>query len=116
MSDPHRAERRRAARAAASSHNIVVQLGWCATEADLAELYQATHDMLINGLGALRTSGVEWRTFHGETAQALLQTALDNHPGDEDAEYRTYLEKMREHLNTHGGYIVAASCAANRVN
>lgn len=83
--------------------NYATVLAWAASEAELPQARQQTHDMLIAGLGARRRSGVQWRWWTGEEAYSVLDQHLAG-PTDQAAHYR----RLRALLREHGGLLVMA--------
>ena len=53
----------------------VVEYGACASEADLDDCRQATHDALIGALGVRRRSGVRWKWCKAGDAPEVLASA-----------------------------------------
>jgi hypothetical protein len=107
-----RAERRRQARrdakqrcAVPANHGVLV--GWAATEADLPEARQITHDKLIALMGDRRTGGVEWRTVVGAQAEQALGTLQVGASPTLADHYRRLGGMLRE----YGGFLVVASAA-----
>lgn len=113
MTSRARAEHRRATRAHAKtsrarwwhSEEFGVQLGWCASSAELIEIRQRTHDSLIAQMGASRRGGVRWVQFTGKQALDELKRFAEDAPDDEHAEY--YRQIMVK-LWSQGGFLVFA--------
>lgn len=83
-----------------------VEMGWGATESDLAEVRQVTHDNLIEAMGDRRLGGVEWRTIAGPDAVEVLDRFLAD-PGETD-ERRLDIYRELRRLSETGGFLVVA--------
>lgn len=84
-------------------------IGCAADEAGLDQVFEHTHDFLIEHLGPLRRSGITWRQWQGRNAIALLdKLEKDDGPSADIDQYRAFLT---EHPD---GFLVMASCAAVR--
>jgi hypothetical protein len=115
VSRTHRAKVRREARAAAGhgarrgyvhhSDTGALNTGWCATEDDLPELRQGTHDTVIKLLGTRRTSGVRWVQFEGEEAYTHLERLVEKCT---DPKLLAMYRQIRGLLREHGGWVVTA--------
>ena len=88
-----------------AADRIGVVAGWCETEADLLECRQATHDTLIQMMGALRVGGVTWRQVTGQDAY----DTLDLLSKDASRELLDYYRSVRAHLRERGGWVVVAT-------
>jgi hypothetical protein len=98
----HRQQRR--TRHSADEH-IVIVVGWCLTEDDLAEVRKGIHDALIKLMGDRRTGGVSWRQYTGSDATEVLVRLKEGAGRDELEHYRRCSALLRE----YGGWLVAAS-------
>jgi len=114
VSSKARAHQRRTARAHAkgSPHAIGVQLGWCATKADLEQAKRETHDVLIAQMGSQRVGGVSWMIATGEGALKILNDAWPD--ADEAQEHHDYYRRIGAHLREYGGFLVVATAPGRR--
>lgn len=105
-----RARHRREARAAARPQQFVPDAdyatvpAWCATEDDLPDTRQATHDTLIALMGDKRTGGVKWLWWTGAEAERALGIMRQGAVGEHADNYR----RCAGHLREYGGYLVVA--------
>lgn len=102
MSKPSRRARRRARH----DENVGILIGWCATEDDLAETRQGTHDALIKLMGDRRTGGVSWRQLTGDDAREALSMLTR---GEMRPELLDHYRHLRAFLREYGGWLVIAT-------
>lgn len=86
--------------------------GWGATEAELPEVRNRTHDILIKLMGAQRRGGVRWLTYDGLQAIAvcadnIAQEQRGSHPADHGDGLTAYRD-IGALLQAHGGFLVIA--------
>lgn len=117
MASMNRAQRRkhqRAHRNHAPDYDpwVGVQLAWCATEDDLPEARQRSHNALIATMGANRTGGVKWSQLQTEAGKDFLANII----GDEgnSAELNDYYRRLMAHLREYGGWLVVAQAEGRR--
>lgn len=81
-----------------------------ATEADLPEARQRTHDALIGLMGDGRTGPIEWRQAKGAAATAILDIAARDPVTPELADY---YRRVRAMVRENGGWLVMALAPGN---
>ncbi len=83
-----------------------VMVGWCATESDLEEAKQQTHDGLIKLMADRRRGGVHWRICQAGTDQA--REALAKLFDGADVELADYYRQIAGMMREYGGFMVIA--------
>lgn len=86
---------------------VGVQLGWCATDDDLPECRQQTHDNLIRMMGGGRTGGVQWRQLQGGAALDFMESLKAGE--DTQPALLVYYRQIVEFLQNDGGWLVVAT-------
>ena len=87
----------------AQHHGVMV--AWAASEADLPEARQQTHDRLIATMGDQRRGGVTWRQTTGDQAVETMAMLTEG----ATCELADYYRRIRAMLREHGGWVVVAS-------